>query len=171
MMTIVYRSEAAHKVSPAELAELCLASARKNQTLGITGFLLHMDGLFLQVLEGDRAVVEPLFETIRRDCRHGNVEILLCAEDSAAQPNFAFWSMNLGPLDDEEFHRRVMQGITSREEFAARTHDPDVALDLLTRAYMEACLMAEIDPAAHDLTVGAIPSWILPTYMGQSPAA
>jgi Sensors of blue-light using FAD. len=171
MMTIVYRSEATHKLSPADLAQLCLASARKNQALGITGFLLHLDGLFLQVLEGDRAAVEPLFETIRRDVRHRNVEILLSSEDNAAQPNFAFWSMNLGPLDDEEFHTRVMQGMTSRKEFEALTHDPDVALDVLMRAYMEACLMADIDPAAHDLTIGAIPAWILPTYMGQTPAA
>lgn len=166
MLTIVYRSEASHRMAPTELAELCLISARKNQSLGITGFLLHQDGLFLQVLEGERSVLEPLFERIRHDDRHKNVEILLY-EDSATKPNFAFWSMNLGPLDDGEFHARVMRGIASKEEFVAKSHDPDFVLDVLTRAYMEACMMSDVDPATHDLTSGVIPTWILPTYMGQ----
>ncbi|MCW2238393.1 BLUF domain-containing protein [Azospirillum canadense] len=165
MLTIVYRSEASHAMASAELAELCLVSARNNRALGITGFLLHQDGLFLQVLEGERRVLEPLFERIRRDDRHRNVEVLL-HEDSTTKPNFAFWSMNLGPLDDEEFHTRVLRGVTTKEEFAAKTHDPDFALDILMRAYMEACVMSDVDPATHDLTCGAIPAWILPTYMG-----
>ncbi|WP_448204634.1 BLUF domain-containing protein [Azospirillum sp. sgz302134] len=170
MLTIVYRSEASHTLAPSDLAALCLACARKNQALGVTGFLLHLDGLFLQVLEGERSVLEPLFNTIRHDDRHRKVEVLLY-EDSVTKPNFAFWSMNLGPLDDEAFRARVMRGVNTRDEFLARTHDPDFALDVLTRAYMEACVMSDVDPAAHDLTTGTIPAWILPTYMAQQPAA
>ncbi|HYD65413.1 BLUF domain-containing protein [Azospirillum sp.] len=166
MLTLVYRSEMTQSLSANRLAELCLLSARKNQRLGVTGFLVHFHGIFLQILEGPADVVETLFATIAADERHRNVDVLM-RDDSEGKRNFAFWSMNLGPLDDAGFRARVLQGDMSGQEFAARTRDPDGALDLLMRAYTEACILSHVDPAAHDLTSGTIPAWILPTHMAQ----
>lgn len=164
MLTLVYRSEMTRPLSASLLAELCLLSARKNQTLGITGFLVHFHGVFLQILEGPADAVETLFATIAADERHRNVDVLLC-DDTNGKRNFAFWSMNLGPLDDADFRARVLQRSTSGQDFAARTRHPDAALDVLMRAYTEACILSHVDPAAHDLTSGVIPAWILPMHM------
>ncbi|HYH17664.1 MAG TPA: BLUF domain-containing protein [Azospirillum sp.] len=170
MLTLAYRSERARPLSANELAELCLLSARKNQMLGVTGFLVHFDGIFLQILEGPADAVDTLFATIAVDQRHRHVEILL-REDCEGRRNFAFWAMNLGPLDDPAFRARVLPGDMSGEAFAARSRDPDTTLDVLMRAYTEACILSHVDPAAHDLTSGTIPAWILPVHMGQHPRA
>lgn len=166
MLTLVYRSEMTQPLSANELAELCVLSARKNQVLGVTGFLVHFHGIFLQILEGRADVVDTLFARIAIDQRHRHVDVLL-REDCDGKRNFAFWSMNLGPLDDPGFRARVLQSDMPGEEFAARTRDPDTALDVLMRAYTEACILSHVDPAAHDLTSGTIPAWILPIHMGQ----
>lgn len=170
MLTLVYRSEMTRPLSATELAELCLVSARKNQVLGITGFLVHFHGVFLQILEGPADVVDTLFARIAIDRRHRHVDVLMREEDGDKR-NFAFWSMNLGPLDDAGFRARVLGGGMSREEFATRTHDADFALNVLMRAYTEACILSHVDPAAHDLTSGSIPAWILPAHMTQTPYA
>lgn len=165
MVTLIYRSEATRPMSTADLAELCLSSARTNQALGITGFLLHMDGLFLQILEGRADAVEPLFGKILADKRHHRVEVLL-HEEGDEKHNFAFWAMNLGPLDDPDFRSKVLGPGLTREAFATRSHETDFALDALMRAYLEACVTEDVDPAAHDPTGGTIPVWLLPARGG-----
>ncbi len=50
-----------------ELADL---SAQKNSEFGITGYLLYLDGLFVQYFEGDESPVEQLMHNIRHDGRH-----------------------------------------------------------------------------------------------------
>lgn len=42
----------------------------KNARVDVTGMLLYHGRTFFQVLEGDRGVVEPLFDRIGKDKRH-----------------------------------------------------------------------------------------------------
>lgn len=62
-----------------------------NTTAGVSGMLLHLDGSFLQVLEGDAKVVHALFARIGGDLRHNKVVLLL--QHDIATPNFPDWSM------------------------------------------------------------------------------
>ena len=98
MFHIIYVSEASHPLSRQELLALHARAREKNRVVGITGMLIHKDGRFAQVLEGDEAAVRQLLETIRQDDRHGDVKILM--EGPIAQREFADWSMGFQDLQD-----------------------------------------------------------------------
>ncbi|WP_109110471.1 BLUF domain-containing protein [Azospirillum sp. TSO35-2] len=156
MLTIVYRSEAVARLPYTAMVDICLQSARNNRRLGVTGFLVEFEGVFLQVLEGEPAVVEELYARIAADRRHQRVELLL-RETSSGQPNFGFWAMNFGPLDTPTFWQAVFGSPVRIEEFHRRSRDIDFVLDVLARAYMHACIVADIDPATRELVRGSIP--------------
>ena len=88
---LVYASAAAGELGPEDL-ESILASARaNNKPAGITGMLVYHEGSFLQALEGDREVVEALYERIERDPRHTDALVLLRGEVESRA--FGHWSM------------------------------------------------------------------------------
>ena len=78
-----------------------LATARAhNSANGITGALCQGQGLFLQVLEGERSAVNRLYGRIMLDQRHQDVELLQLEEITARR--FGQWSMahvDLSSLD------------------------------------------------------------------------
>jgi hypothetical protein len=67
---LLYASEAALDDGEAGLAELMSVARMRNEQLGLTGALLHAEGMFVQVLEGDTAELERVFESICADGRH-----------------------------------------------------------------------------------------------------
>jgi len=73
LFQIVYMSTADPGLSEGDLTELLNDSARRNYRMGITGVLLHHDGMFMQVLEGQEADVIALYDKILRDPRHHNI--------------------------------------------------------------------------------------------------
>src|ERR1700743_3762484 len=76
-----------------------LATSRKNNAaLGVTGLLLYIDGGFLQVLEGERAVLQALYAKIAKDPRHWDTKLLL---DDAGPRNFGSWSMGFETLSPD----------------------------------------------------------------------
>lgn len=158
MLTIMYRSEAVALLPFTDLTNICIASAHKNRALGITGFLIEFEGIFLQVLEGEPEAVDALYARICRDTRHRNVELLL-REVGDAGRSFGFWAMNFGPLNDDDFWRGVFGSPMDRHEFARRSHDPDFALEVLSRAYLHACTVADINPSVRDFVHGSIPTF------------
>jgi hypothetical protein len=91
MLQLIYVSEALAPFSAVALRELLVKAREKNTPLGVSGFLLHKQGSFLQVLEGDAPVVEALIGRIGKDPRHRHVLILLRSE--IAERNFGDWSM------------------------------------------------------------------------------
>ncbi|MBY6260433.1 BLUF domain-containing protein [Azospirillum sp. 412522] len=161
MLTIVYRSEAIDRLPYSALADICLFSARKNCEQDITGFLVEFAGVFLQVLEGEAGVVDRLFARIVDDPRHRDVTPLL-RESSGVPREFGFWAMNFGPLDTPTFWPAIFGTPMQGEEFRQRSHGIGFARDVLSRAYMHACIVADVDPAAHDMVRGNIPTLVQP---------
>jgi hypothetical protein len=94
--SLVYLSSATRLLSRAELAGLLKAARVKNERLGVTGLLVYRGGTFMQVLEGEEAVVRGLFETIKRDARHTGVIELHAGE---SERTFGKWSMAFRKLD------------------------------------------------------------------------
>jgi hypothetical protein len=91
MFQVIYASVARVPFT-AEALRALLARARTTNTgLNVSGMLLHLDGSFLQVLEGERDVVEKLYERIDRDRRHASV-LRLVSRD-IPERNFPDWSM------------------------------------------------------------------------------
>lgn len=74
-----------------DLQELLEHARSRNGTQGISGALVYTDGMFLQILEGERAKVQALMATIRKDVRHENVIVLREGEVPSAQ--FSSWKM------------------------------------------------------------------------------
>ena len=58
----------------------------------ITGVLCQGDGFFLQMLEGERSVINQLYARITRDSRHKDVELIKYEEIS--QRKYKQWSMD-----------------------------------------------------------------------------
>jgi len=91
MIQLVYASAAAAPLSSSALETLLIKARARNAALDVTGILLHVDGSFLQVLEGRPEAVLALFAKIKQDRRHGRVLTLLIRE--ITQRNFGDWSM------------------------------------------------------------------------------
>jgi hypothetical protein len=86
--------------SPADLATLLAECRDKNSKAGLTGMLLYSDGTFFQVLEGDRPVVEALFEKLGKDKRHERVTKIIL--EPIEERAFAQWTMGYSNISKEE---------------------------------------------------------------------
>jgi hypothetical protein len=72
--------------------EILLQNAReKNKRLDITGMLLHIEGSFIQYIEGEEVSVKELFKAIEKDSRLAAIKVI----DSGNAKNRIFinWEM------------------------------------------------------------------------------
>jgi hypothetical protein len=99
MQQLLYVSNTARDADPAMLEDILAASRRNNPPLAITGILLHADGGFLQVLEGEADTVSALFDRIAADKRHWNTHVLL---KRMAERAFGEWSMGFHRLSQSD---------------------------------------------------------------------
>lgn len=88
---IVYSSESATPMQSDELEEILEHARSSNATKGITGALIYVDGVFLQILEGETHTVRELMARISKDVRHETVTVLKQGEISCA--TFSDWKM------------------------------------------------------------------------------
>lgn len=75
--TICYISRHASTLDEVSLQELFSFVLKHNPPKDITGILLSSDSFFLQVLEGEKQVIQLLFESIQRDQRHKDILTVL----------------------------------------------------------------------------------------------
>ena len=80
-----------------DLRDLLAEARHFNEANGITGMLLYCDDTFMQVLEGPRSVVEPLYVRISRDRRHARV--LCVRSEEVSTRSFGGWSMGFRSMD------------------------------------------------------------------------
>ncbi|HKO50089.1 MAG TPA: BLUF domain-containing protein [Polyangiaceae bacterium] len=125
MYQVIYSSAATTPFSDAELASLLLRARTNNLRLGVSGLLLHHAGSFLQVLEGDRAVLERLFATIRLDRRHNRVVKLL--EREVAERHFADWKMGFVSMGN------LVQALPGFSDYLRHRGDASKAADAADR--------------------------------------
>lgn len=97
---LVYSSEAAPDLDMADFEQMLAESRVRNKARGITGVLVFVDGVFLQILEGEKAKVLELMDTIERDPRHGGIKVFY--EHDGVERAFGSWSMAyLSPSAEE----------------------------------------------------------------------
>mgnify|MGYP001766188714 CR=1 FL=1 len=97
---LVYVSQATHDFDESELESLLATSRRNNTATGITGLLMYESRLFMQALEGPRGAVEALFQRIKADPRHTDVQIV--CEDHIDRRNFGPWRMAFQRASDRD---------------------------------------------------------------------
>ncbi len=71
-----------------------------NRINQITGVLCQGDGFFLQMIEGERSIINQLYGRIARDSRHKDVELVKFEE--ITQRKYSQWSMALIDLSDTD---------------------------------------------------------------------
>ena len=98
---IIYISRSHKKLEKLELVDLCAKSAAKNLKLNITGLLLCVGNSFVQVLEGQKEIVQDLYNKISKDPRHTQCRILF--EGTTPERLFSQWNMNFLQMDDAYF--------------------------------------------------------------------
>ncbi|MDO9598488.1 MAG: BLUF domain-containing protein, partial [Azoarcus sp.] len=93
---LIYASQAVAPLSASAIDELINQSRAANRLLGVTGCLVHQDGHFMQMLEGDRDTLFALMDKIRSDPRHRDLRVVI--EGSTPQRVFSGWAMVLREL-------------------------------------------------------------------------
>ena len=91
LVRLLYASRVAPAVDGDALAAIVRQSQQHNAAIGVTGMLCCSGNLFMQVLEGGRAVVNQLYNRILTDPRHSNVELL--SYEEIGERRFAGWAM------------------------------------------------------------------------------
>ena len=79
------------------LSGLLIDSRENNEKHNITGSLICRADIYLQMLEGPKKKVSELFEKIKRDDRHLEVEVL--SEGAIKERLFPNWAMKDDPVD------------------------------------------------------------------------
>lgn len=100
---IVYVSHALPDLSEPELQDILRSSVMHNDADGLTGFLLHGHGLFLQVLEGEAAAVDATMHRIRCDPRHSRIRELF--SEPIHRREFGHWTMGFKDLGRDALAR------------------------------------------------------------------
>jgi hypothetical protein len=109
---LVYSSEAAPDLTPAELEGMLAESRIRNKAHGISGVLVFVDGAFLQVLEGEKNDILDLMGRIDRDPRHRGVKVFY--EQDIEERAFTSWSMAyLSPSAAEVAKWAELEGATT----------------------------------------------------------
>ena len=98
----VSRSTLAHSkdfkgIEP-NVGRILLKSRINNKSKNITGVLYFGDGCFFQCLEGDADSVDTLFESLKNDPRHNDVELI--SRNAISERSFAAWEMKFVPLEE-----------------------------------------------------------------------
>ncbi|MET0342662.1 MAG: BLUF domain-containing protein [Polyangiales bacterium] len=130
MRELVYISAAKRKCDPSELAEILEVARRNNARLGVSGILLYDNGSFLQVLEGDEAVVRELYEKIARDPRHDRVTVL--SEHDTDARSFGDWTMGYVSLNPA-----ILKQLPKRHSLSSNGSLQDVSAETV-RAFLDA---------------------------------
>lgn len=91
MYELSYYSIARKDLLESDIAAILDTARHFNAKHNITGCLLSYNSQFIQVLEGDKTMLEELFNKIKNDKRHFNVTLL--AESEKQERTFNTWSM------------------------------------------------------------------------------
>lgn len=99
MYFLIYTSYATFS-EEIEMKTLLLQAREKNKKKDITGMLLYLNGIFIQLMEGNKSDVLSLYLDIRKDKRHKDVVML---KDGLIENRyFTNWSMGFKAISDEE---------------------------------------------------------------------
>ncbi len=104
-------------------------AVEKNRSIGVTGYMVLMEGICLQYLEGQRPRVEDLFQRIAADERHS--EVILLAQGALDERLFMDWSMGFRRLGDSQLSVSArLQSTTPGDVFAWYRDNPAICCSL-----------------------------------------
>jgi hypothetical protein len=130
LIELQYLSEAKTSINVWGLTAIVDVSVAANKSHEITGALFFEQGYFGQILEGPRDAVEDLWDRIKNDSRHHNIELLGITE--IEKRRFPKWSMKL--FDAQEF----LENFPQFAELLAKIDNPEMkALEVLKSLWVK----------------------------------
>jgi hypothetical protein len=115
LVRAVYVSRAQGPQTGTVTGSILLSAQAHNAANAVTGVLCQGQGLYLQVLEGERSAVNQLFARILQDRRHHDVQLLAFEEIAARR--YPDWSMAHVRLPDEQ--ALLLMGSPAFDPYAA----------------------------------------------------
>ena len=122
---LTYKSMATTNPTPADLKAMVSKARARNRELGITGMLLFEDGCFLQTLEGPPDQLDMVWNSIKRDPRHRDIQVL--SEHVIHNRLFSAWDLM---LYDRQHERASAKSSSAVPPAIARTIKKLVRLSL-----------------------------------------
>jgi hypothetical protein len=111
LIRLVYASTAAQPVTSEFLEDILKTARLRNEVRDLTGLLVFDHQYFLQVIEGQRAMVSLLLGKLFADSRHRELTVL--EFDEIAQRSFADWSMSFIPAATANRALLLRHGVSS----------------------------------------------------------
>lgn len=93
LSTLTYRSRSVSPMSELDLYRLLKSAQSRNHAEGVTGVMVYDCGWIFQQLEGPAAGVARIWDSIRRDRRHGEIEVL--GDAPTRDRRYAEWDLKL----------------------------------------------------------------------------
>jgi hypothetical protein len=93
LKSLTYTSLARLDLTAGDIEAIHRTARDVNALEGISGLLIFNGTHFLQIIEGAPEAIDELVERLRRDPRHGSIEIR--DQREIAERNFPDWSMEL----------------------------------------------------------------------------
>ncbi len=106
MIRLIYVSKAVDQQTPKSSESILRTSQAWNAQNDLTGVLCQGQGMFLQVLEGERGKVTSLYARIHADPRHKDLELIHC--ESIATRRYEAWSMANVRLSEVDPQSRIV---------------------------------------------------------------
>jgi hypothetical protein len=91
LIRLLYLSRAAGAITGTVTGSILEFARVHNKLEGITGVLCQGQGLFMQILEGERRPVNQLYNKLIKDKRHQDIELVSLEE--IKERKFPNWSM------------------------------------------------------------------------------
>ena len=109
MHELIYTSVATQDFTTEELIVMLKSFRKQNKETEISGILVYYDREFIQLLEGEKETIHNLYNKIRQDKRHTNVNIF--HEAPITQRSFSDWSM--GFINAAQIDSNYMKGFSN----------------------------------------------------------
>ena len=100
MYELIYCSSSSNDLNSDDLKDILNTARTFNTKNNITGCLLYYKNEFIQILEGEKNIVQELYDNISNDKRHINT--ILVAEGEKVERSFDNWSMAFYELSDDD---------------------------------------------------------------------
>lgn len=100
LQTICYKSKSNPGNTIIDIESLFYETRQNNNKQEIKGVLIYRDTLFFQILEGERVIVNSIYQSIKQDYRHGSIKELFNSEiDTYSFADFGIGYSTINTLD------------------------------------------------------------------------
>ena len=140
LVRTLYVSRAVGPQTTTVTGSILLSAQAYNQLHGISGVLCQGQGLYLQVLEGDRSAINRLYARIIRDPRHKDVELLQLEEIS--ERRFSGWTM--GQVNLLKLNHSILLKYSEKPELDPYSVSGKVSMALLEELMATAAIIGRV---------------------------